>query len=612
MKRSLFFSMVGLILSLLPANGANVTHSTENLVFGRMWMEGGCRANLVQRLHVIVTNNGPEDYQGWWCAFDPLHHALEDSNGIIAYVASKDIGIPSGQTIDVTMEFEFYKPGQYQVNVWEGEQKTDLFTYPIEIAEYQAPQIKGEIRLDMLEKTDEGNVLYGDYTHFKMTGTATITNEGKNTVIGWGNFRAGGGGGIQCHVTPWFGEINWAYPWFYDLGHEIKAGETITRDFTYEFTAVPEEGKEYGIQIDVVGNTVVRVPFIVKQCTNTYWTADGHVKPLPMRANQVLEIPAEALAVDMRGQYEINTVFSVDVSQANPNCLFYLGYLDNVPQGFSSEQNVIRDYEAKTLVVDADYDYYCPMPFKAKTALFNYTPVSESQGLPNPTMSQRMSGAFILPFDATQAWLTNINYAPGTDAGFNGDALRMDRFLGDEEDLLYFEPVTENHLNAYEPYLMSVLPSPVSFYAEDTTIPSTRPALAKGFNYDFVGHTTQTATPELVYRWHADNSYFYLSDTDDMVRPFSALMYMNLRHMDGTIDSSPDTDNIHSVLYVVSGEASTNQIDGVSVSPSEKSVAIYSLSGQRVGTAEMNGDRLTVSGLKPGLYIIGGRKVVVR
>ena len=60
------------------------------------------------------------------------------------------------------------------MNVWEGEQKTDLFTYPIEIAEYQAPQIKGEIRLDMLEKTDDGNILYGDFAQFKMTGTATM------------------------------------------------------------------------------------------------------------------------------------------------------------------------------------------------------------------------------------------------------------------------------------------------------------------------------------------------------------------------------------------------------------------------------------------------------
>ena len=65
MKRSLIFCLVMLMLGFVPVCGGNVTHSTENLVFGEMWMEGGCRANLIQGLHVEVTNKGTKDYQGY-------------------------------------------------------------------------------------------------------------------------------------------------------------------------------------------------------------------------------------------------------------------------------------------------------------------------------------------------------------------------------------------------------------------------------------------------------------------------------------------------------------------------------------------------------------------
>ena len=63
MKRSIILGLLGLLLGILPAVGADYTKSTEHLVLGKMWMEGGCRANLVQRLHVEVTNNGDDDYR---------------------------------------------------------------------------------------------------------------------------------------------------------------------------------------------------------------------------------------------------------------------------------------------------------------------------------------------------------------------------------------------------------------------------------------------------------------------------------------------------------------------------------------------------------------------
>ena len=81
MKRSIILGLLGLLLDILPAVGASYTNSTEHLVLGKMWMEGGCRANLIQRLHVEVTNKGSDDYRSCWCAFDPQNGVLEDTDG---------------------------------------------------------------------------------------------------------------------------------------------------------------------------------------------------------------------------------------------------------------------------------------------------------------------------------------------------------------------------------------------------------------------------------------------------------------------------------------------------------------------------------------------------
>ena len=57
---------------------------------------------------------------------------------------------------------------------------------------------------------------------------------------------------------------------------------------------------------------------------------------------------------------------------------------------------------------------------------------------------------------------------------------------------------------------------------------------------------------------------------------------------------------------------SSTRIDAIRDVSSEKATAVYSLSGQRVGTAEVNEGRLTTSGLHPGIYIIGEKKVIVK
>ena len=601
--------IVGLIFGIMPMMGANVTDSPEHLAFGKIWMEGGCRARQVQCLHVEVTNTGLLDYQGWWDVRDIKTGKRLGESDTYGDFNVGEVDVKAGETKDVTIWFFFIQPDSFELSIVSSD--TRLFDYTVDIGENVAPKVTGNLRVDMLERTDDGNILYGDYAHFRITGTATLTNEDENTIFAWGGFMDGAGSGIQVAVSPQLFGPYVAYQHLYSLASELKSGQTVTKDFEFEFIATPEDGKEYGIYLDVLGNGVDQILFTVKPCTNTYWTADGHVKPLPVEAGQVLKVPCEALAVDLRGQYEMNTVFSIDTSEANPNCLYFLGYLDNVPQGFTSKTNIIRDYDAKEIIINADDDYYCPMPFKAKTALFTYTPVSEVMGPASSYMSQIMSGTVILPFEAQQAWLDWINDT-NQDSPFSNDQLRIAHFEGYDGASLMFRPVTSQTLQSYEPYLIyHIIPSPVSFFSEEVNIPSSRKAIQTlpYTDLSFEGSTTSMTADENTYIWNCDKYHFYRNhDELRLVRPFTAIMQINTQASAFMSQDLPEVLN-----YTIDDKPGLPPTPITAINTaSQYPQAVYSLSGQRVGTAERVNGQLSAEGLKPGLYIVGGRKIVVK
>lgn len=363
-----------------------------------------------------------------------------------------------------------------------------------------------------------------------------------------------------------------------------------------------------------------------------YWKANGMTNRLPQNEN-TLKVPSEAVAVDLRGSGDIAKDCFIDASAANPNCIYYMDGDDGLPDGLDENRLIVRDLTIGDFIVDSRYDYYCPIAFKAGTALFNYTPFSELWGGPYPWMSMIMSGVFVLPFDVQRAWLIDTNDVPGTDAGFDSRVLRVYRYIGDEEDVLRFSIVKEQQLNAYEPYLTFLFPSRIAFYGENVTVPVTRTAYAMGNKYDLWCVTSSQPTPQWVYSWYCDHYYFYQGNLSETIRPFSGVVDVR-RHLPnhggyGEPDDSPggsggaeivppggsdggekvngeidDTwqdfpDRLNTILW---GE-DVYGVGHVESGASQRPPFIYSLSGQRI----------TDTGrLKPGLYIKGGRKVAVK
>ena len=620
MKQRLSLWMMSLLFGILPMAAANVTSDPSVLEFGKMWVEGGCIAKLTQRLCVEVKNTSDKDFYGVWVAVDEEQEASVKISGSLLNGMREftEIQIAAASTDTIEIYICAPRAGKYKIFCANAESMQLLFNYEMDIVEFQEPQFSGSIKLDMLEQTSESNVLYCDTYLPRITGTISITNEGENVIIPLNNPFFKTSVYLLSDLRPALSSHTSGI--VYIDNSIIKPGETITRTFDFYLGEIPEEGKEYYVEIGIMEKAVATVSFTVRQCTNTYWTADGTAKPLPL-SNDSIKIPSEALAVDLRGQHHTNTIYSVDVSEANPNCLYYLEFLDNVPQGFISEVNIIRGNEAKLLMVNADYDYFCPMPFKAKEAMFNYTPYSESTGPAEPYRSWTYSGFIFFPFDVQEAWSNLVNDSQET-TDFYGDYFKTNRLVHAYTQLVFSSKPYENKLSAFTPYLITdIIPAPLTFYAKDVKIPSTNAQMVGKCDYfAYIGSTFETVAPKDAYMWSNDKSGFFLCEEGTKVRPFTPVVVQQepiefegetfiagdhlkhfFQHLEPAVPSGEDDSEATDIKALRSDKPQANE---------GGRLPVYSLSGQRVATVESTDSRL--EGLKSGMYIIGGKKFVVR
>jgi hypothetical protein len=308
-------------------------------------------------------------------------------------------------------------------------------------------------------------------------------------------------------------------------------------------------------------------------------------------------------------------VYSIDISEASPNCLYYLGFLDYVPKGFDSEANIIRNGEASMVTIDSNYDYYCPEDFKAKTAIFTYTPISESRGPASPVMSQRMSGMITLPFEAQKAWLAGTNEYHPESPFYNEDFKIAYLFDVKSDGTLVFRPYPATTSIIYWdfPFLIyDIKPSPVVFYSENVDIWSyiSGGTVAEDNIFEYGLMTTRKAE-KYSYSWNCDKNRFCLNEEGATIRPFNVTIGKWSSQYNKCVNAGYEF-YPHEILPidpdVPDAPTSVTAVNAASHYPQ----AVYSLSGQRVGTAGYVNGRLSAEGLRPGLYIVNGRKMVVK
>ncbi len=621
MKRLFILITLTLLLGRVQGWSASYIDDPSCIRVDSFWVEGSMMAQTPLSLHVIATNTGN-------VYFDAVMWLL-DANTKKGVDFSPELRTPMkpGETKELISYFQLDQPGTYTLEMVPVINfNYQYFSFTITVSEYKEPRLKGSLQIDMLEETEEGNYLYGDFQNptsvTRITGIATVTNEENYPIFPHWVSIVG-----ELEITP---SILPALPGvfvystqdsqfiFYPWGKEIGAKETITIPFSCNIRGKYEDEGDEVFYLYAYSQKLQEIHFNPKQCTNTYWTADQHVKPLPQEGME-LKVPKEAVAVDFRGNYGVDDVFTVDVTEANPNCLYYLNNLDYVPKGLDYDRLVIRDYAIRDLVIDERHDFYCPMPFEAKTALLTVTPEGKEAFDKNSEVTGSCSGTITLPFDAQRIQLTDVN----GESTLGQDGLTFFRFAGIRRDLtLLFSPVLDSQLLAYEPCFFNSRPSRIAFSAENITVPATRPAVTHTQYFDFKG-TTTAKTGDLCLPWSQENGCFaldVLNFEQKTLRPFNAAIFGDevLKRLLYEMPTNPpvvkpgetsedftlkfpiailDDENKNNITFIHQLQTSTPQ------PPTTQGV--YSLTGQYLG-------RSGEVSLKPGLYVIDGKKRIVR
>lgn len=606
MMKRMSFWLLGMLLNMLPV----MASPSDSLTFSNVRTEGVLYPGMPIKVHVEVTNNGDKDYYSMWSVGDgdsDWSYWTSQFNNIVEIVA--------GGSGDITLDASILKAGDLELHIYEVTEKKILYTFQIHVEEGQ-PKISASIKMNFKEDASDGShYIYSDFKNTSFSGEITITNEEEESIFRSNQLLAPIFSMFQATISPEIAGTGSVAPYGYvtELPEVIKSGETVTGHVTFILNdCEPVNGMQYIAQVEY-NHTIIASsePFTFRYSTNTYWTFDGVRSPLTI-SNDTLKIPKDAAAVDLRGLYYINTVFKIDVTEANPNCLYYIGFLDYVPKGFTSDANIIRENEANMLSIDSNYDFYCPVDFTAKTAFFTYTPVSESRGPASPVMSQRMSGMIRVPFDAQKAWLAGTNEYHEDSPFYNEDFKIANQWVIDEDGTIVFWPLTPKAIVSNSCYYLiyDMKPSPLVFYSEDAYI----------FPGDFGGDVLYSNNRSILrqvsmktrkavkntYSWNCDRNCFVLNKEGATIRPFNVTVGVWDQYKDTLVDTGQEI----LPYYIDSGEGGLVSIKSPRRTPEDK--AIYSISGQRVGTAAYQDGKLCTDGLKPGLYIVGGKKVVVK
>ncbi len=607
MMKRMSFWLLGMLLNMLPV----MASPSDSLTFSNVRTEGVLYPGMPIKVHVEVTNNGDKDYYSMWSVSngDPdWSYWTSQINNIVEIVA--------GGSGDITLDASILKAGDLELQIYEVIEKRIIYTFQIHVEEGQ-PKISASIKMNFEEDASDGShYIYSDFKNTSFSGKITITNEEEESIFRSNQLLAPIFSMFQATISPEIAGTGSVAPYGYvtELPEVIKSGETVTGHVTFILNdCEPVNGMQYIAQVEY-NHTIIASsePFTFRYSTNTYWTFDGVRSPLTI-SNDTLKIPKDAAAVDLRGLYYINTVFKIDVTEANPNCLYYIGFLDYVPKGFTSDANIIRENEANMLSIDSNYDFYCPVDFTAKTAFFTYTPVSESRGPASPVMSQRMSGMIRVPFDAQKAWLAGTNEYHEDSPFYNEDFKIANQWGLDEDGTIVFWPLTPDAIvSRHFCYLIyDMKPSPLVFYSEDAHIFSSDYGreIIVGHNRSLIRHASRKTrkAEKYTYSWNCDKNCFVLNEEGATIRPFNVTVGVCEQFKDTLVDTGLET-----LPYTIKepGEGGLVSIKSTRRTPEDK--AIYSISGQRVGTAAYQDGKLCTDGLKPGLYIVGGKKVVVK
>lgn len=320
------------------------------------------------------------------------------------------------------------------------------------------------------------------------------------------------------------------------------------------------------------------------------WDENGE-RSMVETSGSDLTIAEDVAAVDLSG-YTLSNV----TANSNPNTLYYLSESQNIPAGLSGK-NVIKGTTASEIHLQdgKTFSFYVPKEFTATnityTRQFSTAASTETGGW----------NTMIIPFDVetvkvgdkTLSWFQSDN---DSDKDF-----WLLQFTSDETDQVNFSYTDKIH--ADYPYLIAVpgdtwgeahklTGKDIVFSATDATITTTDRAMLSGDFYTMYGTYAPRSVTSGAYVLNSTGSGFVKKREAVTLRPFRAYIMPKYGY------------SSHSGLRIgMTGNQTTGIIPRFSTTLTSSN-DVYSISGIKVGTVD------NMQHLKPGIYIVNGKKII--
>ena len=327
------------------------------------------------------------------------------------------------------------------------------------------------------------------------------------------------------------------------------------------------------------------------------WVADG-TRSLVKTTAQSLNVGGNVVAIDLS-----NFEFSSITPNDNPNTLYFLSSTQTVPTALQGK-NVIQDDAATSITLTDGYSFFTPVDFTAQH-------ISYSRTFTTPFTTEGTGwNSFVLPFkprtiiaDGRQIdWFRTLEEE-------DKDFFIME-FSGDDETTAYFDCAA--HFLPYRPYIIgvpgeefgnaSLINKEIVFSATDAAVPATQQGVRSGNSFKFYATTAKTASGPSIFSINTTGNAFV--PTTNGMKAFRAYFVAQ--------DNQPARINIDYARFKPAG------IIAVKADAPTPRQGTYTLSGVRVDTPPTSplGSAASLveelSTLKKGIYIINGRKTVVK
>lgn len=585
--------MKKLLISIFAAFFCINATATNMLSVDSMKIYGNHLANLSQRLVANIRNNTESGFEGHIYLL-----ALNKNDGSVTTCLDTLFAVSSYNSR--TLEFFHALPeGDFELRLsTDADGQQIIGINDITILPLRKLDFKAMLSLDMLAKAEDQYVLYGN----RIRGWVRVENHDDSY------FGIHGGKAEDDGIVLWLEDSDTGERFFTKhLAAHLRKDCYMETAFAHD--TVFHEGAHYALKVGYgmpYGlEAIDSLCFTAASGTYSYWTFDGQVLPLPVSDESTfpieLVVPAEAVAVDLRGHHDSDTSPRINTSQANPNCLYYLESQDDVPEGLDEKYNIVKGLEATNIKLTEGHDYYCPLAFRTQFISYLMTPSYDNEDA--ELRGRGYSKTLVLPFTPTHVMLYDIN---GNTEVLHSDMIQVLHYYGTHADTLNLSRCEIAQMHPYVPYILGVyIGSSLLFIGENVAVPMTQEAIVRDKLFNFVGTTVARQLTNRCYVYEPEETCFRQYTDDDSVEAFQA--YLDAVSIS---DATATTLSISDSAWGPKGNPNNATIPTVIKSIKETSnntATVCDLTGRKIRQAKP-----VERPLSKGVYIIGGHKVIVK